>query len=451
MPFRSCSESPLLGCADDLLQQDPGRSDLFSAIAARKRAEQDALLLANRIRLLRAEDQKTRKRVQDTERKTHEIVELRRRNEDNRVMKEAECSRREVYEQNVRERQCREREAQQRKIADRRKTIMEHKLEQSNTVRQERDAAKQFLQEHRAQTEAEQQARAERVRSQAAAASKSRARSEGVRQEMAKNNIKERVCAEEDQRLATLAEIERMEREESELLARLQQTQEQHRNAFLRLEDTVQQPGSGSRCLASAVTTPGARRTTPGSRSSSRSSPVPPHPATPQGAFPRGMSLDAPELRVPALSGGGTLYPASRPPRPRGDGCPSSASAQMLLPSSSCAATGTVVMRKRPGSASRATTRSTGTPVYAAKAANSCNTIRGVEGGSQSGCSRSGSSCSTTASGGCHGADPGECSRSSTPSTPQKQQPITYTTVDGFTLDVAQEEDLDLAALLNGT
>jgi len=445
MLVRSRSESPLVRSGNGLSWQDPGRPDLFSAIAARKRADQDALLLANRIRLLRTEDQKTRKRVHETERKTHELLELRRRNDSCRALKEVECSQREVQEQDTRERHCREREEQQRKICDRRKMVMEHKLGQSTATKQEREAARQFLQDQRAQTEVEQQARAERVRSQAAAASKSRARSEGARQEMVKNGIKERLCAEEEQRLARLAEIKRMECEEAKLLVQLQKTREQHRNVFMRLEDTMQQSGFGGRVLASTTMTPVARRATPISRSSSQSSLVPLHPVTPQGAVPSGMSLDGPELRIPAMGGGVTVGAASRPPRPQGDRCTGS-SAQALLPSPSAVA-GMAAVRNRPGSASHAATRSTstGTPTTANSGRKGS-----IGAGSQGGCSRSGSSCSTTASGGCHGADLAENSRSNTPSKPKKHQPSTYTTVDGLTLDVAQEEDVDLAALLAG-
>lgn len=418
MSLRSRSESPLPDCFDDdLSQHAAGRPELFSAIAARKRAEQDALLLANRIRLLRAEEDKTKKRVQETEKKTQEVMAVRRRNEEQRALREVERSQREARELDARERQCRAREEQQRKRSAVQKTVTEHKLGLSNAVKREREEAKLFLQEQRAQTDAEQQARAERVRSIKAAAARSRARSEGTRHTNVKSDIQERLRAEEEQRLARLADIERMEREEAELLARLQKTQEKHRDAFLRLEDTV------------------ATRATPSS--SSRSSPVP---VTPQGVFLRG---GGPELQLPTLGSGSTVGAAARPPLPRG--------ATLARQQSPCFAAGKAVVRKRPGSASRAAVRSASTPTYAARAASSCSMKGGIGEGTQVGCSRSGSSCSTTASGGCHGAEPGESSRSSTPSTAQKQQAVTYTTVDGLTLDVAQEEDLDLAALLNGT
>ena len=39
---------------------------LFDATRARKKAEQDSILLANRIRLLRAEEARTRKKISET-------------------------------------------------------------------------------------------------------------------------------------------------------------------------------------------------------------------------------------------------------------------------------------------------------------------------------------------------------------------------------------------------
>ncbi|CAK0882150.1 unnamed protein product, partial [Prorocentrum cordatum] len=59
-----------------------------SALSARKRAEQDAVLLANRIRLLRAEEENTRKKIRETEKQTTDILEARRRNEEHRLVKE---------------------------------------------------------------------------------------------------------------------------------------------------------------------------------------------------------------------------------------------------------------------------------------------------------------------------------------------------------------------------
>merc|ERR1719436_568842 len=98
MSSRSRSESSFLG------DSKPEHYPLFNATAARKRAEQDAMLMANRIRLLRAEDERTRKKIAETEKKTREIIDVQRRNEERRLAKEAQELRQEAMEKELRER-----------------------------------------------------------------------------------------------------------------------------------------------------------------------------------------------------------------------------------------------------------------------------------------------------------------------------------------------------------
>lgn len=410
-PLRSRSESLLMAVGEDLMRPQPGRLDLYSAAAARKKAEQDSLLLANRIRLLRAEEEKTRKRVQDTEAKTREVLELRRRNEERRLSKEAEELRREAEEQELRARAWREREEQQRKLHEKQRAVLEQKISSSTAVKQEREAAKLALQEQRAEKEAEVTARAERVRCSVAASAQSRARSEGAKQELAKSVIRERALFEENQHRARLSDIERMEREEAELVARLQQSQEQHRVAFLRLEDAMQQGGPQG-------PVGGFHRMSPSSCSSSstRSTPLMLHSGTPTA---RGSSSDAAvaALRPVAgsASGPGVASTGARPPRPRAG------------PHAMLSGLAPGIARARPSSGSRAGARRGEKP--SARSASSCSTASGAD---------SSLGGAATSVGG-----------SSMPSTPQGQQ-ITYTTVDGLLLDIPQEEDLDLASLLNG-
>ena len=53
---------------------------LFNATIARKRAEQDALLLQNRIQLLRLEEEKALSKTKETEKRAGDILTLRERN-----------------------------------------------------------------------------------------------------------------------------------------------------------------------------------------------------------------------------------------------------------------------------------------------------------------------------------------------------------------------------------
>lgn len=57
------------------------RSNLTGAKEARKRAELDAQLLANRIALLKQEEEKAWKKIDETRKRANEIVGLRTQNE----------------------------------------------------------------------------------------------------------------------------------------------------------------------------------------------------------------------------------------------------------------------------------------------------------------------------------------------------------------------------------
>ena len=77
-------------------------------------------------------------------------------------------------------------------------------------------------------------------------------RSEGAKQELAKDVLRERLLREEDARRMRLKEVERMEQEEAELLERLHRSQERHRMAYMQLEDVL--PGSSTTKLSILVT-----------------------------------------------------------------------------------------------------------------------------------------------------------------------------------------------------
>jgi len=416
--LRARSESPLVGAGGELLRPDAPRPELYAATLARKRAEQDSILLANRLRLLRAEDEKTRKKIREAEKKTSEIIELRRRNEERRLMKEAEESRREAEEQELRARQMQDREEKHRKLQEMQQSVLDQRAASSAAVKQEREAGRHTIQEQRAEAEAELAARAERVRRSAAMATQSRARSEGAKQECAKSALRERLQREEEAQRARLGDIERMEREEAELIARLQHTQEQHRSAYLRLENEIQQShaagcGDAAARMARAV---GSSRSTPQGMSAGMLGGQMRLPGTPGNRAAESCGPASASQVMGSLPGQASGSSVARPPRPRGapaTGAPSAAPPARAALALSGRQEGFPKPAKR-------------TPTHAARAMSSCS----------------------TASGGDSGPGAASSSGRSTPSTPPGQQ-LTYTTTDGVQLDISPEEDLDLAALLN--
>eukprot|EP00441_Pelagodinium_beii_P041778 CAMPEP_0197629008 /NCGR_PEP_ID=MMETSP1338-20131121/7054_1 /TAXON_ID=43686 ORGANISM="Pelagodinium beii, Strain RCC1491" /NCGR_SAMPLE_ID=MMETSP1338 /ASSEMBLY_ACC=CAM_ASM_000754 /LENGTH=421 /DNA_ID=CAMNT_0043200015 /DNA_START=101 /DNA_END=1366 /DNA_ORIENTATION=- len=399
---------------------------LYNASAARKRAEQDSMLLANRLRLLRAEEAKTRKKIADTEQKTQEVMDAKRRNEERRLAREAFEAQKEVAEQEFRARQLQENNESKGKIQEKQRKILDQNKASGDALRQQREVFRSIAEAEREEAAAEAQARAEHVRALEKNAGRSRARSEGAKQEQAQEVIRERMLREEDERRAKLLEIQRMEKEEAELMSRLQRSQERHRAAYLRLEDALRSSGqsgstglspsgsaAGMLSVSSIPLEAGQNLGTPKSYASSA--------ARPSDILGTGESF--------MLGGGGGgssgSIPGARPPRPRG------------LP-------GPTVSSGRPGSASRyATPKMQASAGSVAGAANSGDAVDKLR---QKHSASAMSSCSTAS-----GAESGRGASGSGHSTPSSAaHQIRYTTVDGLQLEIPAEEDLDLAALLNG-
>eukprot|EP00930_Biecheleria_cincta_P103502 TRINITY_DN95491_c0_g1_i1.p1 TRINITY_DN95491_c0_g1~~TRINITY_DN95491_c0_g1_i1.p1 ORF type:complete len:437 (-),score=87.62 TRINITY_DN95491_c0_g1_i1:51-1361(-) len=435
MAGRTRSESPLLdddrGNADYFRQPGLGSGPeragvMFNASAARKRAEQDSMLLANRIRLLRAEEAKTRKKIEDTEKKTKEVIEARRRNEERRLAKESFQEQKDLAIQEFRALQQMGRHDQHHKIADKQRRLQEENKRAGDLLRRQREADRHALENFKDVVAAEAYARADQVRATAQAAARSRARSEGAKQEMAKDLVRERMLREEDERRSRLADIERMEKEEAELMSRLERSQARHQAAYLQLEDALRQSGqatsstglspSGSGTLSSSSKSLEAGpRASRGSSSSSQSSL-----ALQNGTGARRRPGDyTPQLADGAAQAPahGTAAVSSRPPRPRGLPAPSAA---------------------RPSSAARQAAKAQQANAAYGDAVDQLRQQR----------SSSAMSCCSTASGAESGRGGAGGSGHSTPSSAAQQ--IRYTTVDGTQLEIPEEEDLDLAAILNG-
>ena len=215
--------------------------------------------------------------------------------------KEVFDAQKEVMEQDFRTRQMVERLDQQHKILDKKREIQEKNAMGGNALRKQRQAHRQILNLERQASADEAFARAEQVRVAMDRAAQSRARSEGAKQELAKDVLRERMLREEDERRLRLQEIDRMEREEADLLQRLHRSQERHRMAYLQLEDVLRGASPfpdahlahlASQAIQADMATPTPSSSRRESRPESRSS----RPPLPRLAAP---PIRAPEVRAP--------------------------------------------------------------------------------------------------------------------------------------------------------
>ncbi|CAD7970774.1 unnamed protein product [Amoebophrya sp. A120] len=220
------------------------RPALFTATVSRKRAEQDAVLLQNRIQLLRLEEEKAIQKTKETEKKAVDILNLRLRNQ------------KRLDEKN-------EIETEERKTKEYQKSLVQKRKEEN--VKNNSKAVGQDLQRKKQDylRSVEERKRAELVRKQdaeqyrlEAEETRQRVRRERLmsqtRQQQAldaKKGIGAKIFQEKLERELEMKKqkedlIRAMEREELSLIKKLQETQQRQQAAYEVLEDIVSQPQS---------------------------------------------------------------------------------------------------------------------------------------------------------------------------------------------------------------
>lgn len=212
------------------------QANLTSAKESRKRAELDAQLLANRIALLKQEEEKAWKKIEETRKRAGEIMDLRsanmqkfeakeqfykakwesiraaqKSNGDNREKAKAirEATRAGLLEQRMDNAQKTKEQSQQFLLQKKQREAVDRQtnIERGNLIKQKKEEAKRRLEEDRL-------AQLEKFR----------------------EDYEARAAQEEMLRARTDALVAKMEKEEMELIQRLQNTQNVQRNAYEELE-----------------------------------------------------------------------------------------------------------------------------------------------------------------------------------------------------------------------
>uniref|UniRef100_A0A0G4HIN2 Uncharacterized protein n=1 Tax=Chromera velia CCMP2878 TaxID=1169474 RepID=A0A0G4HIN2_9ALVE len=219
---------------------------LFHLKVARRRAEQDALLLANRLALLKAEEEKALKKIEETKRRANEILECRKRNE----QKESELDRvRQEREQMLamqREKFRHQREINEQRAQERHAELQEDRRDMRRQVESERQAIHEMTKEARQREEEWLQQRNERIRREREEAKRERHKREDERRLQAKENFDHKCDQERLLRRMKEEQIAQMEQEELALIQRLYQTQQRQRAAYEQLEGALV-PSEGTR------------------------------------------------------------------------------------------------------------------------------------------------------------------------------------------------------------
>lgn len=206
---------------------------------ARLRADEDAKLLENRIKLLKQEEAKARKKINETKKRAKDIIDTKKRNIDKQKIKrdhmkrqEQEENKRAVKNENLRN------EIKQR-ISSTNNEILSKRKEEAERLRQEKREQEEMLEMYKQQEKSRATSVKLMVKNREMEAEEKRKRDLAEKRAIARNNLDEKVLRENQLRMTHEQQVAKMEEEELELIKRLQNTQCIQKAAYEDLEQAL--------------------------------------------------------------------------------------------------------------------------------------------------------------------------------------------------------------------
>lgn len=219
----------------------PGATSSASLLGvknARKRAEADVQLLANRLAHLKFEEERAQRKIEETEKKTAEMVKVRKK-------QMTAASERHIYKTKKprngasKSRVSSQRNESRRGCADSRKYVEEQRKAAADQQRQNKRALDEYKKQQRAAEDREKREKREKVRRAARALQEKRERERQEKEEKMRQQYARRIREENQRQRQAEKLIAQMEREEAQMLDRLQRTQDRQRSAYESLQRTI--------------------------------------------------------------------------------------------------------------------------------------------------------------------------------------------------------------------
>lgn len=214
-------------------------SAMLDVKKSRKRAQADAQLLANRLAHLRAEEERARKRILETEKRAQSILEakeakLRKRREKEKFNASQMSKRLETIQLNAHSAS----ENQRRK--DTRNSSLSSKTKRDGrALREEKDRLRRQLEQNRAKETAAIVRKKQAVKAQQEEALRKRQQEKAKRESEQVKRAQALLQEEHRQKILSEQIIQEMEAEEAKLIERLKHTQQRQRQAYEKLESVL--------------------------------------------------------------------------------------------------------------------------------------------------------------------------------------------------------------------
>jgi hypothetical protein len=215
---------------------------LTEAKQMRKRADEDARLLANRIALLKQEEQKAQKKIEETRRKAQEILSLRNKNTEMLRQKEEERRKKEDDERMRAEESKQYYNFLRQQRAQRSMSRQNRAVSEANALKNARRQNLETIEKMKTDDLVQKATIRNFIKSQHREAEEKKRRFEREKKEKARMENERKIEEENKMRRVREEEVARMEQEELELIQRLQNTQLLQKTAYEELENALAGP-----------------------------------------------------------------------------------------------------------------------------------------------------------------------------------------------------------------
>ena len=192
---------------------------------ARLQADEDAKLLENRIKLLRQEEAKARKKINETKKRAKDIITTKKRNVD-KQKKKRELHNKRIQEQNrLKDRNYNQKNEIRGRIDNTSDEVKKKKKQEAARLRQEKREQEEMLEMYKQQEQLKNTSMKQMIRNREKEAEERRKKDFAQKQAIARSNLDDKVLRENERRIQHEQKVSKMEQEELELIQRLQNTQ----------------------------------------------------------------------------------------------------------------------------------------------------------------------------------------------------------------------------------
>lgn len=220
----------------------PSERSLVTIKKARKQIEADAQLLANRIALLKQEELKAWKKIEETKKKSQEVLMLKTKNEEKQALKLSQVM---GNDNKLKDTQSQSAELRRKKKLDRKQlleAIYQQKHQDMLEIRNQKKINENKKNEFKNKIMQANYSKSQTIKQQEALKVLKIQEMQEAKLRKYKEDREKVVMAEEERRRQREVEVMNLEKIEMELIQKLQQTQRIQKNAYDELENVLAKP-----------------------------------------------------------------------------------------------------------------------------------------------------------------------------------------------------------------